>query len=183
MYYTIYRTRNLINNKEYTGQHITEDLNDLYLGSGTVLKQAIEKYGKENFTKTILFVCDTFEEMNALEKLIVNEDYIGRSDTYNMALGGKGGACHTTPHTEESKKKISINNKGKTHTRKTIKHLSDTKKGSRNPMYGKKGQENPNFGKVMMTTPEGKYKRIQPEKVETYLSENWTLGWVGWYKK
>ena len=52
----IYLITNLINNKIYIGKHITDDLNDNYFGSGTVIKQAIKKYGLENFTKTYLLV-------------------------------------------------------------------------------------------------------------------------------
>ncbi len=92
MYYTVYRTRNDINNKQYTGQHKTLDLDDGYLGSGKIILQAIKKYGKENFSKTILFVCDTFEEMDSIEKLIVNKDYTLREDTYNINEGGHNGA-------------------------------------------------------------------------------------------
>lgn len=48
MYY-VYRTTNLVNGKTYIGQHKSKDvMNDLYLGSGKLLKMSIEKYGKEN---------------------------------------------------------------------------------------------------------------------------------------
>ena len=43
--YYIYLTTNTINNMKYIGKHYGE-LNDSYLGSGKILKRAIEKYGK-----------------------------------------------------------------------------------------------------------------------------------------
>ena len=49
MYHTIYVTTNKINGKKYIGKHQTSDLNDNYLGSGILLKQAIKKYGKKKF--------------------------------------------------------------------------------------------------------------------------------------
>jgi group I intron endonuclease len=49
----IYCTTNKINGKKYIGSHNKRKLN--YLGSGTDLKQAIKKYGKENFTRQILW--------------------------------------------------------------------------------------------------------------------------------
>ncbi len=91
MFYTIYRVRNNINNKEYTGQHTILNLDDGYMGSGLHLKYAMKKYGVENFTKTILFLCDSYDEMNNIEKLIVNLDYVNKENTYNINEGGHNG--------------------------------------------------------------------------------------------
>lgn len=98
MYYTVYKTTNLINNKFYVGTHKTIDLNDIYLGSGNVLKRAIKKYSEENFLKTYIAVFDNAEQMFQLEKQIVNEEFILRKDTYNIRIGGQGGFeyCNTT---------------------------------------------------------------------------------------
>ena len=75
----------------YIGQHQTENIDDGYMGSGLRIKRAIEKYGIENFEKTILFECSSAEEMNAKEAEIVNEDFIARDDVYNIIVGGTGG--------------------------------------------------------------------------------------------
>ena len=40
-FYTVYKITNLINGKIYFGQHITKDLLDDYMGSGTDLKYDI----------------------------------------------------------------------------------------------------------------------------------------------
>lgn len=111
MYYTIYQTTNLINGKIYIGQHKTKIINDDYLGSGVELKEEIEKYGRENFKKEILFVFDTLDEMKQKEHELVTVEFCLREDTYNRALGGGGGlGKHISP---ETIRKISQANLGK----------------------------------------------------------------------
>lgn len=90
-HYLIYQIRNKLNNKIYIGKHITKNINDSYMGSGTYLQNAINKYGIENFEKTILFECASEEEMNAKEAEIVNEQFLARDDVYNINKGGNGG--------------------------------------------------------------------------------------------
>ena len=92
IYYTIYKITNLINNKIYIGKHQTKKLNDRYMGGGICINEAYKKYGKENFKKEILFVFDTYEEMNNKEIEIVNDGFIKRKDVYNISIGGDGGA-------------------------------------------------------------------------------------------
>lgn len=91
MYYTIYKITNKINGKIYIGSHKTKNLNDNYMGSGKYLKYAQKKHGIENFTKELLFVFETAEEMYAKEAEIVNENFLAEENTYNMTVGGFGG--------------------------------------------------------------------------------------------
>lgn len=88
-YYTIYKTTNNINGKIYIGQHITENINDSYVGSSKHLLKDIKKYGKKNFTKEILHIFDNFDDMDNKEKELVDVEFILREDTYNIRIGGQ----------------------------------------------------------------------------------------------
>ncbi len=88
MYYTIYKITNTVNNKIYIGQHQTEDIDDGYMGSGTVLLRAKKKYGVDKFKKETLYIFDNFKDMDLMESEIVDEEFVSRRDTYNVVLGG-----------------------------------------------------------------------------------------------
>jgi len=87
MFYTIYKITNIINNKYYIGMHQTENINDNYMGSGKLIKRAIQKYGIENFKKEILHIFDNEKDMKNKEKELVVLDEM----SYNLCDGGKGG--------------------------------------------------------------------------------------------
>lgn len=109
MYYYVYQVTNLINRKIYVGKRKSKKhpINDDYYGSGTQIIAAIEKYGKDNFIKEVLYFCSSMKEMNVKEAEIVTEDFVRRKDTYNMHKGGPGGWDHyngTKEHKATSRK-------------------------------------------------------------------------------
>ena len=104
MKYIVYLTTNKINNKIYIGVHQTENPNkfDGYLGCGayinkpnsynkgkTHLHNAILKYGISAFHRITLKVFDNLEDALDLEAWLVTEEFVKRSDTYNMTVGGQ----------------------------------------------------------------------------------------------
>ena len=93
MYGFIYITTNHVNGKKYIGQKSYSQSNwKTYLGSGIYLNRAINKYGKENFSKEIIENCETKEILDEREKYWI--DYynaVESNDFYNIASGGEGG--------------------------------------------------------------------------------------------
>ena len=87
-YHYFYKITNNINGHFYYGIHSTNDLDDGYMGSGTRLRYAYEKYGIESFTKEILKFFETRELAAKYESDVVNEHLIKDENCYNIVLGG-----------------------------------------------------------------------------------------------
>ena len=115
MYGYIYKTTNLINGKIYVGQKMSDVfLKEEYLGSGRYFKNAVNKYGAENFKVELIEWCETSEILNEREKYWIS--YFNCRDHkigYNIAEGGEGG--DTWSHLSENDKI-----KGKNKRKKTI---------------------------------------------------------------
>ena len=86
----IYKTTNLVNNKVYIGQHKALEKDNSYLGSGKILKQAIQKYGKGNFTNEILEWCENQDELDSKEIYYIKLYKDKGCELYNIAKGGQG---------------------------------------------------------------------------------------------
>jgi group I intron endonuclease len=175
-HYFIYKTTCLVNNKIYIGCHATNNIDDGYLGSGKLLSAAIKKYGKENFSRTILEIFTNPEDMFSQERIIVNEDLVASEVSYNLVVGGSGGfkvqdidnwksklkasrgdraPFKGGSHSTESRQKISESLKGKTAWNKglpgTWMGKTHSEESKRKIAISKKGQfageKNPMFGK------------------------------------
>jgi len=125
MYYTIYKITNKINGKIYIGKHQTTNINDSYYGSGAKLLLAIEKYGKQNFIKEVLFTYDNEHDMNEKEKEIITEEFVSRKDTYNIGVGGEGGP-HFKGKTHSLESRIKMGRfKNRTHSTETKAKIAE----------------------------------------------------------
>lgn len=168
MEHFIYITTNLVTNEKYIGKHYG-GLNDSYLGSGKILIRAIEKYGKENFKRDILYISKTAEENNIKEKEFIKAFNAVEDRTfYNIAEGGNGGDIfHSLPleqqkqirerarkqcsgegnpmyerhHSEKTKELLRQIDKSYTQTKEYRQSMSKAVSGDKNGMYGKNHTE------------------------------------------
>jgi group I intron endonuclease len=125
----IYMTTNLINNKIYIGQKYSNKFIKSYLGSGKIIKQAIKKYGRENFKVKIIYKCKTIKRLDEAEKVYIEiYDSTNPRVGYNISFGG-----HTPmlgrKHDKKSRIKISVSNKGKIQSKETKIKISHGNKG------------------------------------------------------
>ena len=144
----VYLTTNLINNKKYIGSDSKN--NPRYLGSGTWIKKAIKKYGRENFKKEILEYCKDIEHLKEREEYWIDKyDAFNSSMFYNATKLYRGNSNITQKHRDiisQSNKNHKYNlgrklspkhiesivksNLGKKRSEETKKKLSKAKMGN-----------------------------------------------------
>jgi group I intron endonuclease len=151
----IYCIKNKVNQKEYIGltkrsleqrwkQHVQESNRENSWEWNTPLGNAIKKYGKNEFDVFILEYCKSEEELKQKEiQLIEERKSLVKFGGYNLTQGGDGRLGFKL--SEETKRKISIGNKGKTYTEESLQRMRVAAKkrsvGKLSPMQGKKHTE------------------------------------------
>jgi hypothetical protein len=190
MRHTVYRTVNLINGKFYIGVHKTDNPNDEYLGSGTYIQRAVQKYGASSFVKEILFEFTTQEEAWVKENELVE---LFRKDPLcmNQRKGGSGGYdfINQLPSIRQIKseagklggrksqeifrKAIPTGNPvpwftsdwaGKKHSESTKTRMSESKRGTL------LGEDNPQFGTCWVNNGE------EEKAIRGDVPEGWSRG-------
>ncbi len=125
MFGYVYLVRNKIDGKQYIGQKHSDIFLPEYLGSGVYLKNAVEKYGKENFEHVkILEWCESKEDLDKAEIYWINYyDAVNSPMFYNLACGGKG-TITGSKHSDIWKSKIAIATSQRVWTEESRKKLS-----------------------------------------------------------
>lgn len=90
IYGYIYKTTNLINGKIYIGQKKSSKfLESSYFGSGVRLKEAIKKYGEENFSVELIEYCTNQKELDNKEIYYIEKfNSMDKEIGYNLCRGG-----------------------------------------------------------------------------------------------
>ena len=183
MYHLVYLITNLKNDRIYVGKHSTYNLEDGYLGSSEILAIAIQKYGKENFKKTILFYCLTEKDAFEIESAIVDETFVNKPQTYNIKVGGLGRGIQSYEELYGYERALQLKaqvsqrfkgntyNTGRVYTEIEKLKQSASHKGENNFFYGKKHTPEEK-AKMRSNNPKVlNYKFISPDG-EIYLFPN-----------
>lgn len=188
MSWCIYRITNLINGKTYIGQHKYKKLDDSYMGSGKILKQAIKKYGIENFKKEILYSRIQYKETaDDIERFAIAKERAIEKAEYNIANGGQGGNLGDVVnkkisealkgknkgkhHTDEVRKKMSESRIGKHHTEETKRKIGEANKGKYISEKTKKRLSESLKGKAAWNKGKTYKSKPCPEETKKKISE------------
>jgi hypothetical protein len=170
-YNFIYITTNLINKKQYIGDHSTNNIEKdiYYMGSGDLIYKAIKKYGKENFYREILeFFITKQEAFDAQEKYIkecntltpngynispsgghgTNGGYLSEESKEKIRRKKLGVKLNLTPEQRLNRsKKLKGKNKGKKHTEEQNRKQSERQLGKKQSEETKKKRSESMKGK------------------------------------
>lgn len=150
VYGRIYRIKNILNDKSYVGQ-TTRSLSKRFNEHKTVaykegyscspkLENAIKKYGKQNYTIELLEEANDQKELDNREEFWINSlKTVGGGYNIESKCRGRGRVS------DETKKKISLGNKGKVVSEETKKKLREAAKKR---LRDKKNH--PNFNKPVL---------------------------------
>lgn len=157
----IYKTTNILNGKMYIGKKKSNKFNPNYYGSGKLLKEDINRYGKENFVIEIIEVVEDINILSQREKYYINIcNAVADPRYYNISKGGEGVIAH-------NKRTRKIQSK----TMQRVNELglnTNWKNGHPKGMKGKKQtshqKEKVGKGRVITTLPDGQIKEYESAK-------------------
>lgn len=190
LYGFVYMTRNKITGHLYIGKHRREmnpnDIDDSwYLGSGVLLKRAIEKYGVENFERTILCECSDDASLNKMEQLFISHyNAVNDDKFYNLTFGGDGLSVVPECVRERMRhphKPMSDNaraNMSRTFSQEARERFAQN---ARDKLTGRvhtqQSKANMSAGHIGSKSiyKDGVYKYVKEHELHTYLADGWIL--------
>ena len=184
----VYCTHNKINGKKYIGSSRKTQVDPEYFGSGKLIRNAIKKYGINNFNRVILW--EGTEDEREIEQYWL--DYFDAANNplfYNMTNDARGNNLHKQLTKDEIQRKIteSWSNKTPEEIKSIGKKITQQKTGKPNSKKGKKdgpkpgtsqahkGRVSPNKGKgkqVALYKITGEYIKTYPNYIQLALDLN-----------
>ena len=168
----VYIITNIINGKKYIGSSRKPQIDEDYYGSGRAIKDALKKYGRNSFTRDILWQGEG--DARDIESYWLEHFNAKNSPQfYNMTNDARGNGLHK----ESTKRTVSEKLTGRKFSKEICEKISKAKKGSTTSKKGKpdgpkpgvseahKGRTSPNKGKgipVALYTVIGEYLKTYP---------------------
>ncbi len=204
----IYKTENLVNGKIYIGQHQCDEFDEKYYGSGRRMCSALKKYGKTNFSVTLLLWANSVERLNSAEiYFIAAYDACNRNCGYNLSPGGsafnKGrkasdatrakqreSALKRPPMSKESRAKLSASLRKVKHSQERHRKIGNANKGKRRTDEFKEKNKIAHLGnktsektkRLQSIANMGKRKGECRTEEEKQQNREWHLGREPWNK-
>jgi len=139
----VYLITNIINGKKYIGSSRKPQIDENYYGSGKAIKDALKKYGKNNFTRNILW--QGKGDARDIESQWL--EYFNASTNpqfYNTTNDARGNGLHK----EDTKRTVSEKLTGRKFSKEICKKISKAKKGSTTSKKGKSDGPKPGVSKA-----------------------------------
>lgn len=163
MEHYVYKTVNNINGKYYYGVHSSNDPeHDPYFGSGSAIKAAVQRYGRENFSVQILKKFSSEEEAFQYERQLVGYEQVLDPNCYNLVEGGLGGR-KLSP---DVRKRMQVAHTGVRFSKEHREAISKAAKACPNLS---------SLGRIIVTDGSVE-KRVFPEDLDSWLEKGWRRG-------
>ena len=156
----IYCIVNKVNGKMYVGKMSKPvKYSKSYMGSGKLIKKAIEKYGKDSFIKKVLEENVAKEELSSKEMFWIKKLNSKLPNGYNLTDGGEGfiGLKRSQSQIEKHRKAVT----GKKASFETRKKMSESHKGKK-----KSAEHTLNVSKALTG------RKLSPEHVKKVAEGN-----------
>lgn len=105
-FHIIYKTTCNVTGKFYIGMHSTDNLNDGYKGSGSILSRSIKKYGKDSHTCEVLEFLPDRKTLALREEQLITPELRTNKMCMNIRSGGTGNPPGSKV-SEDVRKKVS----------------------------------------------------------------------------
>lgn len=185
MYGYVYLTSNNINGKVYVGQKTSDEYIPTYLGSGLLIREAVEEFGFENFTNIIIDTADSKDELDEKERhyiCLYKEKY--GDDCYNIGSGNAGDPLKyaTEERKEEFRQKMTKINKErcskddfkKKISKATKERYSNPEEREKQRLRSKKAWSNPELREKQSKIVK---EKLSDEKVRKKISDKLVTYW------
>lgn len=169
----VYLITNIVNGKKYIGSSRKPQIDENYYGSGKAIKCALKKYGKNNFTRSILWQGEG-DARDIESKWLKHFNASANSQFYNMTNDARGNGLHK----EDTKRTVSEKLTGRKFSKEICEKISKAKKGTTTSKKGKSDGLKPGVSKAhkgRVSPNKGKSKQValyktSGEYIKTYSS-------------